>query len=287
MASRAAQSLEGQTERFFLDSVLRTILRHCYGNEMLIRLVEQGSALKLKLGAVVGLTKTELACLDSLQARVRSVSEGAEFVRDGEPYNYAYIVKRGWAIRFKSLSDGRRQILNFALPGDVIGLFSALFEVADHSVAAVTDLEVHPVEPTKLVTMFGSCPRLGAAVAWLAGREESMLAEQVVRLGRRSAYERVAHIFIELFHRLRLVNAVDHHAFDLPLTQEILADTLGLSVVHMNRTLRRLRDDGLLRMKGDRVAIEDLDRLSQIAEFSPNYLSAAPLPRRTEAALAG
>src|SRR5690606_5159182 len=117
--------------------------------------------------------------------------------------------------------------------------------------------------------------RLGAAVAWLAGREESMLAEQVVRLGRRSAYERVAHIFIELFHRLRLVNAVDHHAFDLPLTQEILADTLGLSVVHMNRTLRRLRDDGLLRMKGDRVAIEDLDRLSQIAEFSPNYLSAA------------
>jgi CRP-like cAMP-binding protein len=254
---------------------------------MLIRLDEPRSALKRKLGAVVRLTKTEHACLDAMQAKVRRVPAGTEIVRDGEPYAHAYIVNDGWAIRFKSLSDGRRQILNFALPGDVIGLFSALFEVADHSVAALTDIEIHPVEPTKLVTMFGTCPRLGAAVAWAAGREESILAEQVVRIGRRSAYERMAHIVIELLHRLRLVGVVDHHSFELPLTQEILADTLGLSVVHVNRTLRRLRDDGLLRMKGDRVAIEDLDRLSQIAEFSPHYLAAAPLPRGTEAALAG
>jgi len=253
---------------------------------MLIRLDEPSSALKRKLSAVVQLTKAEFACLDAMQAKVRCVPAGTEIVRDGEPFAHAYIVKAGWAIRFKSLSDGRRQILNFVLPGDVVGLFSALFEVADHSVAALTDLEVHPVEPTKLVTMFGTCPRLGAAVAWAAGREESILAEQVVRIGRRSAYERMAHIVIELLHRLRLVGAVDHHSFELPLTQEILADTLGLSVVHVNRTLRRLRDDGLLRMKGDRVAIDDLDRLSRIAEFSPHYLSVAPLPRGTEAALA-
>lgn len=254
---------------------------------MLIRLDESGSALKRKLGAVVRLTKTELACLDAMQSKVRCVPAGTEIVRDGEPYAHAYIVRRGWAIRFKSLSDGRRQIVNFALPGDVIGLFSALFEVADHSVAALTDLEVHPVEPTRLVTMFGTCPRLGAAVAWAAGREESILAEQVVRIGRRSAYERMAHIIIELLHRLRLVGVADHRSFELPLTQEILADTLGLSVVHVNRTLRRLRDDGLLRMKGDRVAIDDLDRLARIAEFSPHYLSARPFPRGTEAALAG
>lgn len=254
---------------------------------MLVPFDDPGSALKRKLGAVVRLTKREQACLDAMQAKVRNISVGTEIVRDGEPYTQAYIVKRGWAIRFKSLSDGRRQILNFALPGDLVGLFAALFDVADHSVAALTDLEVHSVEPTSLVTMFATCPRLGAAVAWAAGREESILAEQVVRIGRRSAYERMAHIVIELLHRLRLVGAADHCSFELPLTQEILADTLGLSVVHVNRILRRLRDDGLLRIKGDRVAIDDLDRLMQIAEFSPHYLSAGPLPRGTEAALAG
>src|SRR3546814_8330913 len=88
-----------------------------------------------------------------MQKRVKCIAAGTEFVRDGEPYDHTYIVKDGWAIRFKTLSDGRRQILNFVLPGDFIGLFSALFEVADHSVAALTDMEVHPTDPAALVTL--------------------------------------------------------------------------------------------------------------------------------------
>ncbi|HEY9548839.1 MAG TPA: Crp/Fnr family transcriptional regulator, partial [Kiloniellaceae bacterium] len=177
-------------------------------------------------------------------------------------------------------------ILNFVLPGDFIGLFSALFAVADHSVAALTDLEVHPTDPAALVTLFGNCPRLGAAFAWAAGRDEAILAEQVVRIGRRSAYERTGHIIVELLHRLRLVGEAERDSFELPLTQEILADTLGLSIVHVNRTLRRLRENGLLRISGDRVIISDLDRLTKITEFSPHYLDAAPLPRGIEAAFA-
>jgi CRP-like cAMP-binding protein len=134
--------------------------------------------------------------------------------------------------------------------------------------------------------MFGNCPRLGAAVAWSAGRDEAILSEQVVRVGRRSAYERTGHIMVELLHRLRLVGEADQRSFELPLTQEILADTLGLSIVHMNRTLRRLRENGLVRISGDRVVIGDLEELISIAEFTPHYLSAVSLPRKTEAALA-
>lgn len=242
-------------------------------------------ALKRKLGAVIELSDDEVGRLDALESKVKRIPAGAEIVLDGEPYEQTYIVEKGWAIRFKTLSDGRRQILNFVLPGDFIGLFSALFDVADHSVAALTDLTVHPIPPTSLVTLFGGCPRLGAAVAWATARDEAIMSEQVLRVGRRSAYERTGHIFVELLHRLQLVGQAEDDSFKLPLTQEILADTLGLSVVHINRTLRRLRENGLVRINRDRVFIEDLERLTSMAEFSPHYLAAEPLPRDTAAAL--
>lgn len=243
------------------------------------------SALTRKLAAVIRLTEAETDGLEALQKRVRLIPPCREFVRDGEPYEQAYVVKSGWAIRYKTLSDGRRQILDFALPGDFVALFAALSQNADHSVAALTALEVYPVEPAALVSMFGECPRLGAAVAWAAGRDEGILCEQVVRVGRRSAYERIGHLIVELLHRLRLVGQASPDSFVLPLTQEILADTLGLSIVHVNRTLRRLRENGLLHIRGDRVVITDLRELMRVAEFSPDYLAAGPLPRQTEAAL--
>ena len=247
--------------------------------------VAAGGPLARKLGAVIELTGAELACIGKMQGRLRSVAAGNEIVHDGEASVQTYVVKEGWAIRFKTLSDGRRQVIGFALPGDFIGLFSGLFAVADHSVAALTDLEVHPIEPAGLVATFGTCPRLGAAIGWTAGRDVALLCEQVTRVGRRSAYERTGHLIVELLHRLRLVGEAEANSFTLPLTQEILADTLGLSVVHVNRTLRRLRENGLLYVNRDRVVISDLDRLVKVADFSPHYLAAQPLPPAIEAAL--
>lgn len=238
-----------------------------------------------KLTAVISLNNAEIACLETINKNARDVAEGTEFVRDGDPYGHTYVVQEGWAIRYKLLSDGRRQVLNFVLPGDFVGLFSSLFQTADHSVAALTDLRVSQVDPLAIVDMFANCPRLGAAVAWSAGRDEAILSEQVVRVGRRSAYERTGHLMIELLHRLKLVGEAGGRSFDLPLTQEILADTLGLSLVHVNRTLRRLREAELLRIVGNRVVIDDLERLEQVAEFSPEYLEPEALPRATQAAL--
>jgi CRP-like cAMP-binding protein len=243
-------------------------------------------ALGRKLSSVIALSNSEIDCIEAMLKRERQVAAGRELVCDGEPYDQTYVIKEGWAIRFKTLSDGRRQILNFVLPGDFVGLFAPLFDVSDHSVAALTDLVVHPLDPGSTVEMFADCPRLAAAIAWSAGRDEAILSEQVVRVGRRSAYERTGHLFVELLHRLRLVGEAKQRSFELPLTQEILADTLGLSIVHVNRTLRRLRENGLLCIKGERVVIGDLEQLTSVAEFSPQYLTAHPLPRRTESLLA-
>lgn len=243
-------------------------------------------ALGRKLSSAIRLTNAESDCIEALQKREKRLIAGQDLVRDGEAYDLTYVVKEGWAIRFKMLSDGRRQILNFALPGDIIGLFSPLFETADHSVAALTDMVVHPLDPASTVEMFGECPRLAAAIAWSAGRDEAILSEQVVRVGRRSAYERTGHLIVELLYRLRLVGEADGRSFELPLTQEILADTLGLSIVHVNRTLRRLRENGLLCIKDERVVIGDLEKLTSVSEFSPQYLSAEPLPKKTERMLA-
>jgi CRP-like cAMP-binding protein len=116
-------------------------------------------------------------------------------------------------------------------------------------------------------------------------RERTLLAEQIVRVGRRSAYERVAHLILELLHRLHLVHEADGRSYELPLTQEILGDALGLSLVHVNRTLRRLRKEGLIRMEGDVLIIDDLDRLMEIAEFDPAYLRHEHIPDATEHAI--
>jgi len=234
-----------------------------------------------KLSTFLPLTNAEVNCIEAMQKKVKVMEAGSALVREGDAYQQIFMVEDGWAMRFKTLSDGRRQILNFVLPGDFVGLFSPLFETADHSVSALTDLTVHPVEPAYIVKLFASSSRLGAALAWSAGRDEALLSEQVVRVGRRSAYERTGHIMLELLHRLRLVGEAGQRSFEMPLTQEMLADTLGLSIVHVNRTLRRLRENGLLHFSGDRLIIDDMEKLASIAEFSPQYLTPDTLPQQT------
>jgi CRP-like cAMP-binding protein len=238
-----------------------------------------------KLATLIDLTNEEITCLEALQTESRSFDRHATLYSEGDRIDLTYMVADGWAMRYKSLSDGRRQILNFILPGDFIGLYGSLIETADHSVEALTQLRTHVFAPQRIIDVFGSCPRLGAAIAWTAGREEAILAEQVVRIGRRSAFERTAHLFLELLKRLQLVGLAGQRSFELPLSQDILADSLGLSMVHVNRTLRRLRQGGLIKVVDKRLIIEDVERLGQLAEFSPDYIAAPRLPAATQAGL--
>jgi CRP-like cAMP-binding protein len=238
-----------------------------------------------KLGTLIDLSNEEIACLESLQTDDRTFERHATLYSQGDRLELTHVVRDGWAMRYKMLSDGRRQILNFILPGDLIGLYGSLIETADHSVETLTRLQSFAFAPQRILDVFASCPRLGAAIAWTAGQEEAILAEQVVRIGRRSAYERTAHLFLELLKRLQLVGLAGQHSFEMPLSQDVLADALGLSMVHVNRTLRRLRNAGLVRVVDRRLIIDDVAQLERIADFTSDYIDAGALPPATLAEL--
>ena len=238
-----------------------------------------------KLGKLIDLSNEEIACLESLQSDDRTYDRHTTLYSEGDRFERTHIVRDGWAMRFKMLSDGRRQILNFILPGDFIGLYGSLSDAADHAVETLTRVHTHGFVPQRILDVFRTCPRLGAAIAWTAGQEEAILAEQVVRIGRRSAYERTAHLFLELLKRLQLVGLAGQHSFEMPLSQDVLADSLGLSMVHVNRTLRRLRQSGLVHLADKRLIIDDVGRLERIADFSTDYINAGALPAATQTEL--
>lgn len=230
------------------------------------------SPLTMKLKLAFALSKSEIAVAEDLQAQRRVVKANTDIIVDGDDYGAILIVCEGWAYRYKLLADGRRQILNFVLPGDGIGSYSSLFTTAANSVQALADVTLATIVPERLTHIARDQPRLSSALSRSLAQEESMLAEHVVRIGRRTAYERMAHLLMELLMRLQAVGFADSRSYDLPLTQEILADALGLSIVHVNRTLRQLRRDGLIRLDCRRIIIDDIDRLTEVAEFEPSYL---------------
>jgi CRP-like cAMP-binding protein len=221
-----------------------------------------------KLNSFVRLSRRELRCLVKLQSKPVCLKRGTELVREGQTGDRAYIVQAGWACSFKLLPDGAtRQIISFPLPGDCVGLRSVLECTSDYSFVALTDATVSSVEAPSLLSVFYEFPRLGAAILWSASRDEAMIVEHLVSIGRRSAIERVAHFFLELAERLCLVGLATGSAFTCPLNQYVLADALGLTAVHVNRVLRHLRERGMLTVKGHNVVIHDVAALKCLAGY--------------------
>jgi CRP-like cAMP-binding protein len=225
------------------------------------------SLLGRKIGAFIQLSERELEFLADLQSAPFALARGKELVHEGQLRQTAYILQAGWACSFKLLPDGGRQIITFPLPGDCVGLRSMLLRTSDHSFSALTDAVVTPIEAPRLKRMFTEFPHLGAAVLWATSRDEAMIVEHLVSVGRRSAIERTAHFFLELFDRLKLVGLTEHDEFDCPLNQYALADALGLSTIHVNRTLRQLREQKLMTFKGHRVVIHEPAALKALAGY--------------------
>jgi CRP-like cAMP-binding protein len=226
-----------------------------------------------KLGRLIDLDENQWKFLENLQGRIKRIEAGDDVVRRGQVYDNAFVIRSGWAIRYRMLQDGRRQILNFALPGDVLGLSPTYRRISGHSVAALTHMETAVVSSSQIEQIYRDHPRMAAALNWATARDYAMLAEHVVRLGRQTAYERTAHLILELWDRLRIVDMTQDHNFVFPFTQEEIADTLGLSTVHVNRTLKRLRQEGLITVARRRVIIHDVSHLRQIAEYDSEYLN--------------
>lgn len=225
-----------------------------------------------KLSAAFDLSEAEKAYLVDLQGAPRGVPAGRQIVVEGEAYTDIHFLHDGWAFRTKVLPDGRRQIFGYLVPGDVIGLRSSLLTYADDTVEALTDCQISSFSLDRLYDACRNHPRLIIALMWSAAHEQSMLSEQIMRIGRRNALERVAHFFLELLRRLQLVDEAGRRSYVLPLTQELIADTLGLSIVHVNRTLRKLRQRGLVDIENGRLVIHNLRELVAVADFDPLYL---------------
>jgi CRP-like cAMP-binding protein len=224
-------------------------------------------SLSEKLARFVDLTAQERAHLNDIQPDVVSVRGGCDIVRAGQTYRCIYILNEGMAIRYKVLHDGRRHVLNLILPGDFVGFPGCMFEKSLYSISGLNDIAASVLSFDAVFDLFKRYPRLGAAMFWMAGHEAALFAEHLVGIGRQSAYERVAHLLLELLVRMQMVELADDQSYELPLTQELIADTLGLSVPHVNRTLRRLREDGLISFEGPRLTCLDVSALSKIADF--------------------
>ena len=226
-----------------------------------------------KVAAFITLRRPETEFIDAqLLGNRRALPRGATLLHQGEPAENAHVLLSGWAIRYKSLSDGRRQVLGILLPGDLIGTEAHVLAEASATVATLTPCTVTEFRATAIVEMLAQQPRLAASLLWMTAREEAFLGERLLSVGRQSAFERVGHLFVELYHRLKLVGLVDGTSFEYPLTLEIVADALGMSMVHASRTMQLLRAAHLVRRDKRRVRILSLEKLERETEFSGLYL---------------
>ena len=193
---------------------------------------------------------------------------GSVILAEGAHSAQLFTLLSGWAFRFKTLEDGRRQILNYCLPGDLIGLQGSVIGAMDHSVEALTPAVLCVFQRDRLPDLFRNHPGLSFDVTWLASREERMLDENLLSLGRRTALERAAYLVAFLYRRASAVGMAEQKALLIPITQQHVADTLGLSIVHTNKTLRKLSERNLIRWHDRACEVLDPTGLMDVAGWS-------------------
>lgn len=207
-----------------------------------------------------------------LERRPESYPIYRDIIREGEPTMRCALLESGFASRYKTLPNGGRQINSFHMPGDMIDLQSALLLVADHGVRTHAPTTILTFDCNDILKLAEDWPEWGRAFWFDTIVEGSIYREWTLNVGRRQAVERIAHILLELAARFEAVGLSDGRKFDVPVTQQDLADAAGLSAVHTNRSLQILREDGLIRSYGRTVILEDIDALKQISSFTPLYL---------------
>ncbi len=219
----------------------------------------------------------DLELIQSLKKRMVSVAAGDAIIHEGQADAPLFTLFTGWAFRFKTLSDGRRQILNFLLPGDFIGVQQKMTEASAHGVEALSDVSLCAFQRDALWALHRAAPSIGFDITWLAAHEESLVDDNLLSVGRRSAEERIATLLILLFKRAAAVMPQGGaEGVPFPLTQQHIADGLGLSLVHTNKTLRKLEKRGLHRIEGGRLHLRDTRALVRLADL---YGDGKPSPR--------
>jgi CRP-like cAMP-binding protein len=208
---------------------------------------------------------SELQFVSSFKTGELLAETGTTVLTEGTHSAHLYTLLSGWAFRYKSLPDGRRQILNYLLPGDLLGLQGSVIGEMEHSVEALSPLVLCVFQRDRLSELFRNHPGLGFDITWLAASEERMLDEHLLSLGRRSAMERAAYLIAFLHQRATSVGISSTKPLFIPITQQHVADTLGLSIVHTNKTLRKLADRQLIRWLDRACEVLDVDGLMELS----------------------
>jgi len=243
-------------------------------------------SLRRRLEANAAFSPRECALIDDLVSQnIGEVAARRDLIREGEKPRHVHVVLEGWACRYKQLPCGRRQIVAFLIPGDLCNANAFILNAMDHSIGAITRLRHAEIAARRFGDLMDSSPGVTRALWWNELVGAAIQREWTVNVGKRNAYERIAHLFCEMFARLDAVGLVQGHGCDWPLTQTDLADATSLTPVHVNRTLQELRLDGLIELRGRRLSVPDMAALQSVAMFSADYLHLARPCTRLDAAV--
>lgn len=227
----------------------------------------------LKLQHFARLSDEDRAALDKGACdSVREMQARRDLIREGDDPKVVRLILSGWACRYKALPDGRRQILGFFIPGDLCDLNVYILKKMDHSIGAITRGKYAVIRPHDMIALTQDRPRIAQALWWHELVTVAIQREWLLNVGQRSAYEKIAHLLVELFVRLRAVNLTRDQSCNFPITQTDIAEATGLTSVHVNRMLQTLRSEGLVDLSHRRLTILDLAGLMRAALFNSDYL---------------
>lgn len=226
-----------------------------------------------KLESIASLSDEQRQALESLPVRTHTLAARQDIVRDGDKPAHCCLILDGWACRYKLLGDGRRQVFSFHIAGDIPDLQSLHVPTMDHSLATMTKANVAFIPHESLHELTLRHPDLGALFWRETLIDAGIFREWMVGLGRRSAFEHMAHLICELYLKLQAVGLAENYRCQLPISQINLADALGLTPVHVNRVLRDMRDQTLITLDAHTLVIKAWDELVCIAGFDPTYLN--------------
>lgn len=225
-----------------------------------------------KLERLGPLTEEEKTALQALPSRLREFGRHETIVAAGESPTESVVLLSGMALRARFLDGGRRQIVSLQVPGDFVDLHAFVLHPLDHSVIAAAPAWVGLVPHEKINMILQEYPRLTKRLMWDMALDGAIAREWMTVMGKRSAYQQLAHLFCELYFRINQARLANQQSFELPLSQTDLADMCGLSAVHVNRSLQALRADGLIVLKQNCLTIPDLSQLIAAANFNQAYL---------------
>ncbi|PEQ10598.1 hypothetical protein B2G71_21515 [Novosphingobium sp. PC22D] len=237
-----------------------------------------------RLARLSELTESDMLALRaSSLGSIRSMDARSDLIREGDPTRAVFLIVSGWAARYKMLEDGRRQTVALLLPGDLCDLNNNFLSEMDHSIGTLTPVRYVEISHRVVERLSQEYPRIATALWIQLLATVSIQREWVVNIGQRTALERIGHLFCELCVRLQLVGLANTSGFDMPITQQDIADAAGLTSVHINRTLKEMRAQHLIVLENRSVKIPDFDALAQASLFTPAYLHLRPASQSSPA----